>query len=263
MPPPRPNRIAEILLKHGVIDEVQLRSAAAHIDRWGGRLLHVLVQTGLGDEDRIVDTLARALRVDRITLENLAGHAHAPRIDAQFAEERAIFPVQFRDGAKVLVVAMADPLDLDTLDEIQRRTHARVIPHIASEREIKAAIARHYRGVTPEAEIPHVAGWAPSTAAGPEPSEPLARTPAPSPPPAVLRPEPSGKGPAPQSRPELDDGGVSSSAGLTSEDLERLRALQTNQQKSARIVRAVMALLVEKGYLTTQELFDRFEPSFH
>jgi hypothetical protein len=55
---------------------------------------------------------------------------------------------------------------------------------------------------------------------------------------------------------------VPSSAGLTSEDLERLRALQTNQQKSARIVRAVLALLLEKGYLTTQELCERFGPSF-
>jgi len=50
--------------------------------------------------------------------------------------------------------------------------------------------------------------------------------------------------------------------GFAGEEFERLRAVQTNQQKSARIVRAVMALLVEKGYLTPKDLRGRFEASW-
>jgi Type II secretion system (T2SS), protein E, N-terminal domain len=244
MPPQRPNRIADILLKNGVIDELQLRSATAHVERWGGRIAHVLAETGLADEDRIVDTLAQALRVDRIRLGALARHAQAPNIDAKFAAQRAILPVCFKDGGKVLVVAMADPLDLETMDEIQRRSRARVMPNIASEREIKSAIARLYHG------LKGIASAAPrdAQAAGIE----VAPVPADQPPDGPR----DGLVPKPATR------STPLPAAFTDQHLQRLHAVQANQQKSGRIVQAVMALLIEKGYLTPQELGGHFEASW-
>jgi hypothetical protein len=231
MPVQRPNRTAEILLKNGVIDELQFRSAMAHVDRWGGRFTQVLVDTGLADEDRVVDTLARALRVERIRLGNFAKHAQAPGIDANFAEEKVIFPAYFEADGKVLVVAMADPMELPTIDEIQRRTRARVVARIASEREIKTAIARVFR--TPAAP------WSFASHSGSTAGSPA----------VPLPPPPAGN--LETTRPP---------ARFPEENLERLRALQINQQKSGRIVRAVMMLLIENGYLTPQELGEHYEP---
>jgi hypothetical protein len=276
MPPQRPNRIADILLKNGVIDELQFRSATAHVERWGGRIAHVLAEIGLADEDRIVDTLAQALRVDRIRLGALARHAQAANIDAKFAAQRAILPVCFKDDGKVLVVAMADPLDLDTMDEIQRRSRARVMPNVASEREIKSAIARLYHGQKGIAEVPRppsgevagteVAPWARqagAVGAGP-PASPVSKDAqaagtevAPAPPHQPPDGPRAGLPPEQATR----STGVPAGFGFTDEELQRLHAVQANQQKSGRILGAVMALLIEKGYLTPQELGGRFEAS--
>jgi hypothetical protein len=250
MPAQRPNRTAEILLRSGVIDEMQLRSAMAHVDRWGGRFVQVLVDSGLADEDRVVDTLARALRVERIRLENFVKHAQAPGIDANFAEEKVIFPAYFEHDGKVLVVAMADPMDLPTIDEIQRRTRARVVAQIASEREIKRAVARVFRSQKAVAEMPRPASTAMPAIAPADPWRSASQTGSTTRSPAVpLPPPPAGV---------LD--ATRPATRLADEDLERLRILQANQQKSGRIIRAVMALLIEKGYLTPQEVGGHYEP---
>ena len=60
----------------------------------------------------------------------------------------------------------------------------------------------------------------------------------------------------------LDDmlapGGVASEA-LSPEEQQRLDSLKLNQEKSSAIVRAVMELLVEKGYATQKDVQTRFK----
>ncbi|HYO71337.1 MAG TPA: hypothetical protein VEU33_35190, partial [Archangium sp.] len=41
------NRIGEILVKARVIDEMQLRSALAQHDQWGGRLSRIITDMGI------------------------------------------------------------------------------------------------------------------------------------------------------------------------------------------------------------------------
>ncbi len=65
------------------------------------------------------------------------------------AEQKGIFPVALKDNGKTLVLAMADPTDLNTVDQVAARARARVIVVIASDREIENAILRHYRGQEP------------------------------------------------------------------------------------------------------------------
>lgn len=263
----RTQKIGEILVRARVVDQLQLRSALATHENWGGRLAHVIAEMGLADEDTIVDTLARALNVPRIRLGNLPRDGAAlGKIDVTFAEEHGVFPVQLKDHGKVLLVAMADPSDLETIDEIGRRARARVQVFIAGEREIKTAIDRHYRGREPapqpargpvhrpraeeededEFKIVDVSGKTvmrrladidPSLAA----QEQAARS----------APPLAGTGSdGPSAADLLDDilGGSTGPAGLTAEELQRLQTVQSNQEKSAKILRAVTELLREKGF---------------
>ena len=221
-------------MKARIIDELQLRSAMAKHDAWGGRLAHVVAEMGLADEERIVDTLALALKVSRVRLGNLTRDGSAlAKLDVAFAEAAAVFPLRLRDHGKVLLLAMADPADLATIDEVSRRARARVVPYIAGEAEIRVAIARHYRGQEPVAPAPRRHSGQ-----------------------AVTEAPSAG---APSASELLDEilSGAPPESVFTEEELQRLHTVQANQEKSAKIVRAVMELLMEKRVLTPAAVRER------
>jgi hypothetical protein len=246
----RASRIGDILVKGGVVDASQLQLALEHCERRGGRLAQAIAEMGLASEDRIVDTLARVLRVERFQLGALAQDPNAlARLEASYAEERAVFPVALKDDGRSLVLAMADPCDLDTVDDVQRRARARVIVGVASEREIKAAIFAGYYGRPQFVELsPMSSGEHPgeiTTLSGEELR-------------AGRRPPPEPPGHRwddvrPRSRPPSAP--PASPGSAWGEDvLRRLRTLQEKQESSSRVVRAIAELLMEKGRLTAEEL---------
>ncbi|NOK35188.1 general secretion pathway protein GspE, partial [Corallococcus exercitus] len=150
MAPPSRNRIADILVKARVIDELQLRSALASLDQWGGRVSRVVADLGLASEETITQAICQGLGMPRVQLGNLTKDAAAlSRVDVGLAEQKGIFPVQLKDNGKTLVLAMSDPTDLATLDQVAARSRARVVPMVAGDREIEHAILRHYRGQEP------------------------------------------------------------------------------------------------------------------
>lgn len=269
-PPPPRNRIGELLVKARVIDELQLRSALARHDQWGGRLSRVVTDMGLAKEETVLAAIAQATGTQRMTLGNLTRDAGAlAKVDVTMAEQKGIFPVAIKDNGKTLVLAMADPTDLNTVDQVAARARARVVVVIASDREIEAAILRHYRGQEPvmstrytgqrralesaEEEgdefkvvdmsgntvVKRIAEVAPSQAA-PEPA-----------------PAPSGGSSASDLLDEILAGGSTAPAGFTPEEMQRLETVRVNQEKSSKILRALLELLLEKNALSQRELAAR------
>lgn len=265
------SRLGEMLVKAKVIDEMQLRSALARRDQWGGRISSTLVDMGLADEESLYATLAKELKTELVHLGKQPRDAQAlAKFDVQYAEEKGIFPLSLKDNGKTLVLAMADPTDLETVDEAGRKSRARVIVVIASETEIRHAIMRHYRNVDPgalpmgrarkavqEAGTPtsnddddfkvtdmsgntvskHISQLTPSRRSG-------------------GRWEDEGKAPAPAasaagSASDMLDAMFESAAApaFTDEELKRIEAVRLNQDKSARVVQALADLLIEKGLM--------------
>src|SRR4051812_38027466 len=102
------SRLGDILVKAKVLDELQLRSALATYDQWGGRLGKVISEMGLADEETIADAVSRHAGALRMRLGNLTRDPAAlAKIDVAFAEQKAVFPVQLKDNGKTLVLAMA------------------------------------------------------------------------------------------------------------------------------------------------------------
>jgi hypothetical protein len=254
------SRIGEILVKAQVIDDLQLRSALARLDQWGGRLARIVAELGFAEEEAVVEALAKALATPRVRLGALhKDPAALAKVDAAFAEAKAIFPVQLADQGKRLVLAMADPSDLETVDEVGRRARVRVTVQIAGELEIQAAISRHYH----HQDAAQAA--APKSRTGSFRAEP-----SPSPEPEAIagdggryriidmeaedaaeqaEAEAEASAPAGAGADFLESIFSDAAAGLSAEDLKRLQGVRDNQEKSTRIVRAVMELLLEKGYL--------------
>ena len=271
------SRVGEILVKARVIDDLQLRSARAQHDQWGGRLGKIVADMGLADEEAIAEAISKAMGMARVQLGHIPKDAAAlAKLDAKFAEDQAVFPVSLKDNGKTLVLAMADPTDLEIVDQLGARARARISLVVAGETEIQHAILRYYKGQEPAAaEVPrarqairrasedvelggeeggeefkvtdmsgktmvrHVADIMAQA-----PTDPAAA--------ALSSGQPS-RGP---SAGDLLDDMLAAPAPpqLSPEEMQRLQTVKANQEKSAVILRALVELLIEKGYCTQKDL---------
>lgn len=273
------NRIGEVLVKFRVVDELQMRSALAQHDQWGGRLSRVVVDMGLATEETITQAIAKGLGVQRAQLGNLVRDAGAlAKVDVGLAEQKGIFPVALRDNGKTLVLAMADPSDLATIDQVAALSRTRVVPMVAGDREIEHAILRHYRNQEPvvstripssgrkedsgddeeefkvvdmsgKTVVKRIADIAPGLAQEePRPAAPTA-------------PAHAVGSSAADLLDEILNAPAAPAEVFTPEELQRLKTVQVNQEKSSKILRALLELLLEKGALQQRELAARMRSS--
>jgi hypothetical protein len=271
-PPPPRNRIGELLVKARVIDELQLRSALAWHDQWGGRLSRVITDMGLAKEETVLSAIAQATGTQRMTLGNLTRDAGAlAKVDVVMAEQKGIFPVALKDNGKTLVLAMADPTDLHTVDQVAARARARVQVVIASDREIEHAILRHYRGQEPVSMSTRYSGQRRALDSGEDEGDEfkvvdmsgntvVKRVADIAPPQAAPEPAAAAPGGGSSASDLLDEilaGGSTAPAGFTPEELQRLETVRVNQEKSSKILRALLELLLEKNALSQRELAAR------
>ncbi|MBU8896284.1 general secretion pathway protein GspE [Corallococcus sp. H22C18031201] len=277
MAPPSRNRIGDILVKARVIDELQLRSALASLDQWGGRLSRTIADLGLATEDVIIDAICQGLGMQRVSLGNLTKDAGAlARVDISLAEQKGVFPVSLKDNGKTLVLAMSDPSDLATLDQVAARARARIVPMVAGDREIETAILRHYRNQEPSVSTrfnPTRRKDADTTTSDEDEfkvvdmsGNTVVKRIADITPPAASASAPRASAPTEKAAPagssaadildEILAGGAPANE-WTEENLQRLQTVQQNQEKSSKILRALLELLIEKGQLQQRELATR------
>ncbi|WP_375770826.1 general secretion pathway protein GspE [Archangium gephyra] len=279
------NRIGEILVKARVIDEMQLRSALAQHDQWGGRLSRIIADMGIAKEDTLTEAIAQGLGMQRVQLGTAKDVGALAKLDVGLAEQKGVFPVSLRDNGKTLVLAMADPTDLQTIDQVAARSRTRVVPVVAGDREIQNAILRHYRNQDPA--VTHSSHSAPSRSSSASSSSSSgdedefkvvdmsgktvvkaiadiapnmarenarqAAAPAPS--------RPGGTSSATDMLDEILSASPSPAEVFSPEEMQRLQAVQANQEKSSKILRALLELLLEKGMVQQRELAARMRPS--
>lgn len=250
------SRLKDILLKAHLVDELQLRSAMARMDQWGGRLPAVLVELGFVDEEQLVETIGKSLKMPVTHLGTVVKDPAAlARVDVKLCEENAVFPVLLKDRS--LTLAMADPTELGVIDLVAARANARVIPALAAESEIAAAIARHYKGLHVEPKSysmrKRVTHELPASDGGNLPESVFQLDTRPPPKPGQQATPESFLTRPPSANTMLDeilgDDPTEAGNGFTEEELVRLDACRLNQEKAATIIRALTELLTEKGYM--------------
>jgi hypothetical protein len=147
-------RLGEVLLETGAIDIAGLERALEHARRRGLRLGEALRELDLVSGDCLAAALATALglpwadlRAD--DLDWTALHLLRP----EFCEAHSLLPYAFEEerGHRFLRVAMADPLDVPALDEIEFTTGLRVLPAVASPEAVGEALVRWLRRERPPA----------------------------------------------------------------------------------------------------------------
>jgi len=140
-PKPEDIKIGEQLLRNGLLTREQLDHALELQKDLGGRLGKILLKMGVVQEEQLLRHLARQLEVE---LYDLQGHAVPFKllsmIPRRVMRERKVVPVSLKDD--VLTLAMVDPQDCDTIEDVRFETGQNVKPVLVSEREVDRVLAK-------------------------------------------------------------------------------------------------------------------------
>jgi hypothetical protein len=136
-------RIGDRLLRAGLICDRDLRTALAEQARTGERLGAILVRLDVVSERQVARTLAQQLAIAYV---NLADHPPDPAafvlIPREVASRHESVAVRFQDAA--LIVATADPTQLDSKGDVESMVGSPVTPAIATRSDILRAIQTGY-----------------------------------------------------------------------------------------------------------------------
>lgn len=136
-------RLGEILVEQGVITPLQLDEALQRQRLTGEFLGRVLVSMGYCDEQAIVEALGLQLGMEKVDVTRLKIPEEIIRkISPDVAKFYNVIPIKEVDGT--LVVAMADPLNLQILDDLRHILGQPVRGAISNPQDIAAAWKTNY-----------------------------------------------------------------------------------------------------------------------
>jgi len=137
------NRLGELLVREKLISLVQLRQAQDEQNRSGQNLGYTLAKLGFISDQEITNFLSQQYRVPTINLDEYEIDADILKlVSKEQCEKHRVIPVS-RAGAS-LIVAMADPTNLNAIDDLKFLTGYNIEPVIASETAIMTAVDRYY-----------------------------------------------------------------------------------------------------------------------
>jgi type IV pilus assembly protein PilB len=152
--------LGELLLGEKDIDRGALGTALRHQRSFGGRLGDILVRFHFLDESRLVEVLARQLRVDSVHIGSRAlPPAVLGLVPERLLRRHHAFPIGVvtdRGGGRAwLLVALAEPQDVSAIDELRFAAGIPVRALLAGKRDIAQALSRHFAVAPEEPEPEH------------------------------------------------------------------------------------------------------------
>jgi type IV pilus assembly protein PilB len=140
-------RLGDMLVEAGLITEPQLKEALREQKKAGVKLGEYLINRGVVREQQIYDVISRQLNIEKFLPEKYPiDSSLAALLPQDFARRNKVAPLR-RQGS-LLTVAMPDPLDLNTLDDLEILTNLEVEPVICTQRELTELIYSIYGSST-------------------------------------------------------------------------------------------------------------------
>jgi len=136
-------RLGEILIAAGLISPEHLEPALKEQAQTGEKLGSILQRLGMVTEKEIARILASQAGVPHVSLrEEWIQREAVELVPPSFCEEERVFPTAIR--GKTLVLAMANPLDLECIDAAGRLTgHYIEVVH-ATDSDIQATLQQYF-----------------------------------------------------------------------------------------------------------------------
>ncbi|OGX28661.1 MAG: hypothetical protein A3B78_00980 [Omnitrophica WOR_2 bacterium RIFCSPHIGHO2_02_FULL_67_20] len=135
--------LGSLLVERGLLSAEELERALAEQRRTGEFVGTVLARLGLLAPERALPVLAEQAGMPYVRLADLQLPPEVlAKVPPRFASHYQLMPLGFSGG--ILRIAVADPFDVQKLDELKLLLDCAVQPALASPREIHEAIHRHY-----------------------------------------------------------------------------------------------------------------------
>ena len=135
--------IGELLINEGLITDKQLETVLREQKNSDDFVCTIIVKLGFAPEEKIFSVLSRQLNIPYVNLKNIeVGPLVIQKVSAKFSSHYKIVPIEFKENT--LVVAMTDPLDVRTLDDLRLLLDIEVKGVLASEVRILEAIRKYY-----------------------------------------------------------------------------------------------------------------------
>ncbi|MBI3653345.1 MAG: DUF3616 domain-containing protein [Acidobacteria bacterium] len=129
--------VTEKLLTQSDVDN--LRGAAAR----GRRLYRTLIEEKVISADKLRDLMSRAFQIPIVNLQEAEiEESLIAKFPIKLALAAWVFPVS--QTAQQLTLAVADPTDVQALDEVKQRVHPKVLIRLVTAGEMVERLERHY-----------------------------------------------------------------------------------------------------------------------
>src|SRR5438094_1676967 len=139
-------RIGDRLVSSGVISNDQLEFALKEQKRTGERLGTILRQLNLITEEDLSKVLAEAAGIEHLNIRTMSINPNVLSLMPEaVARKYKVFPIAVENNS--VTVAMADPLDVGTIDRLQQQTRRYVKVVSSTEFDILTTIDKYYGAV--------------------------------------------------------------------------------------------------------------------
>ena len=137
-------RLGDLLVNEGLLTREQLAKALQEQSVTPGQRIGLtLIKMGFVPETDVVRMLARQFRMPAVDLSRFEVDTRLLKlIPAELASKHKVLPLK-RDGRQ-LTVAIADPTAMSVLDDLKFITRYDIVPVLAGEYSMRAAIEKHY-----------------------------------------------------------------------------------------------------------------------
>jgi type IV pilus assembly protein PilB len=141
---PNPVRLGDLLVNAGAISEKQLQSALMEQQLTNLRLGEILIKNGFLTERQLAEALSSQLKLPMVTLARYRPMIEALRmVPENVARRLDLLPLAVLDNNR-LFIAMADPLNIISIDEVRMLTGMEVDVGVAIPSEIRRDMDSFY-----------------------------------------------------------------------------------------------------------------------
>lgn len=146
--------LTQVLLEDGLLDEKKAKEIGLRRLKTGESEESIIRSLRILKEEDIIRAKAKFLRVDFVDLDNTAFSPEALSfVPKSVAEKYALVPFYFDKKNNILSVAMSNPLDLETIEFIEKKSGLKVKAVMALPKQIDFFVSEKYereQGITSE-----------------------------------------------------------------------------------------------------------------
>jgi len=137
------DKIGNILVRAGVITQDQLENALSIQKKSGGLIGQILVKQGYIDRRSLYEFLQKQMGVEYVDIEGIEiDEDIIGLVSPNLAKTHKVIPIEKVDGN--LKVAMSDPMNIFSIDDLRLTTGLEIIPCLADEEQISAQLEKYY-----------------------------------------------------------------------------------------------------------------------